>query len=200
MSKTSIIVSNLAASAFTANAVKGMTVPDYLKTRVLQEFTNTEIEYWSNLPFLNRIVIILRTEPTATMVREFVADVLRELSIEARITQQENLLRRHKLIDNLNLGDFNQWEEENSASLDYKEPEPHHSPELPPIDLTEVALLKPIETTTDYGPTPGPKRTRSLTRTLYSPPPALRPDLSLDIPSDRSHSPQKSPTITLDEL
>ncbi|KAG7194239.1 uncharacterized protein KQ657_004959 [Scheffersomyces spartinae] len=200
MSKTSIIISNLDNNIFITKGVKGMTVPDYLKTRVLQDFTNAEMDYWSNLPFLNRIVIILRTEATASKVRELVTELLKELSVDALITQQENLLRRHKLADNLDREDFNQWEEENSAFIDYKEPEPHLSPKLPSDDLM---LLN--NENVDVGGVP--RRKQSITRTLYSPPPlpttstsSLRPDLSVNIPGDRSYSPQQSPTVTIDEV
>lgn len=178
--------------------------------------TTNSIEYWTNLPFLNRIIVIFKDEQSAQAIYNFLnskaPDSLTLLFPHVKVSQKENLLSRSKSFDSLiktsenlsvtkSLSNFKNLH--NDSSYNEPEPKPFNVIE----DLSKIGIdlnqynnedqidelrLPPLLT-----PPPGVKRTRSLTKTLF------KPDLSLDTtvllkPEEKKDYPA-SPTITLDE-
>jgi hypothetical protein len=181
-----------------------------------EDYYLNHIEYWTNLPFLNRIIVIFKDEQSAQAIYNFLnskaPDSLTLLFPHVKVSQKENLLSRSKSFDSLiktsenlsvtkSLSNFKNLH--NDSSYNEPEPKPFNVIE----DLSKIGIdlnqynnedqidelrLPPLLT-----PPPGVKRTRSLTKTLF------KPDLSLDTtvllkPEEKKDYPA-SPTITLDE-
>lgn len=190
--------------------------PFNTSTTLYEDYYLNHIEYWTNLPFLNRIIVIFKDEQSAQAIYEFLnskaSDSLTLLFPHVKVSQKENLLSRSKSFDSLiktsenlsvtkSLSNFKNLH--NGSS--YNEPEPKPSNVIEDLgkigidlnqynnkDQIDELRLPPLLT-----PPPGVTRTRSLTKTLF------KPDLSLDTtllmkPEEKKDYPA-SPTITLDE-
>lgn len=90
--KTTIIINNLTKEDFFANKLA-----DQIKSNVLglDKSMITSISYWSALPFLNRVIIILKDDRIALLIYHYIKRVY-----NVHISLQENLLENES-----NLGD-----------------------------------------------------------------------------------------------
>lgn len=171
--KTSIIISELDRNDFIKTL--NLSLADRLKLDVLNHnngspdvFLN-EITNWSNLPFLNRIVILVSSELIATQLYDFLLEKKQSYLSHTKISLQENLLQRSKSYDGteeeLSTKDLRKFKMQNTPAEieNYSEPKPHK-----------------IQT---------PKAVNK-TRTLF------KPELSIDTGVEKSSS-VPSPTITL---
>ncbi|ODV78857.1 uncharacterized protein CANTADRAFT_278682 [Suhomyces tanzawaensis NRRL Y-17324] len=225
--KTTIIINNLKKDDFvdtnphtSFSSHTQLTVVDQIKLTVLNlvpagkqdNYFLSHIEYWSNLPFLNRIIIILRDEESAAELHQFLTSHSLQPSLVAsfpyiKVSLQENLLSRSKSFDSLiktpahvnlttQLTNFKKYH-----NGEYPEPEPQ------PFNVFEDLSKMGIDVS-EYNneeqlnelKLPNVKRTKSLTKTLFRP----KPSLSLSIPDQGQERPAgrgfpESPTITLDE-
>lgn len=213
MSKTSVIVSNLAKLDFVKEGLS-LALSDQIKLAVLNlhndQFPDLLplITHWLNLPFLSRIVIILQNEEAASFVYDFLQNAVSGsgklvLPSTAKLLLQENLLLTSKLTDNLHeakeLDVTHSLERFRSthASGDYKEPEPQKpaNPDAPPnyeaLDLRKLGIEQGLDVAP---PTPPLERSRSVTKTLF------KPSLKLNTTGKAPNDAPASPTITLDEI
>ena len=233
-SKTTIIISNLNKDDFVngGNLLENhsyLGLADQIKLMVLNlnpssiQFPSStvvddsdnyflnQIEFWSNLPFLNRIIVIFKSESAAKLIYDY----LRSDNVSfmqkypyIKLSLQENLLSRSKSFDNLigqsdnldvtiSLSKFKQQHNTKSSS-EINEPTPYQFNVLQDlhklgIDLREyndqeqLDQLQSPEHNTRLG------RSRSLTKTLF------RPDLSVKTDTPKARDSPPSPTITLDE-
>lgn len=209
MSKTSVIVSNLSKQDF-ARQNSNLAVSDQIKLAVLNlqndDFPDILplVTHWLNLPFLNRIVVILQNEQAAEFVHNFLQKAVSgendlHLPPSTKLLLQENLLQTSKLAEDLQ--EVNKLDVTKSlenfrsshASGDYQEPEPQKSPKPSPnyeaLDLQKLG----IEPGDQEPPRPHLGRTRSVTRTLF------KPSLKLNTSGTAPEDAPASPTITLDE-
>ncbi|CAI5760319.1 unnamed protein product [Candida verbasci] len=141
--KTSIIISNLHKDDFIINndnsliqTFKSLSFADQIKLKILNYNSNIidDISHWSNLPFLNRIIIIFKNEEIATEIYSYLQKGLADYDV--KITLQENLLKKSKsseslFDDNLNvtksLDNFKTFYNDDSnkdKNFSYDEPEP----------------------------------------------------------------------------
>lgn len=226
--KTTIIITNLAKDDFLAGSslYKQLSVADHIKLAVLnlapppsdakdplaEDYILNNINHWSNIPSLARIIIIFKNNESALYVYEYLkANITKFKSDKLKIHLQENLLQKSKSFDNLihedhtnlsvtkSLANFKNFHNSSSptASEEYNEPEPkqfnvYSDLSKLGIDITEYNGQLP-----DANNTSSIRRTRSLTKTLF------KPDLKINTASSQlkktlPSSPQ-SPTITLDE-
>lgn len=220
--KTKIIINNLNKLDFLCNQLEtsiiansNLSLSDQIKLKILNltprevdfpqsqvydddNFFLHQIEYWSNLPFLNRIVIILKDEQVAQVLFDYLTKLLANIT-HIHINLRENLLSRSKSFDSINesldvtksLNNFKQSytlnNDANNDTINYNEPTPQ--PSQNPIDLSQFDppqqpfLASPLA------------RSKSYTKTLFKPELAIDTSLKSSFPSI---NPQ-SPTITLDE-
>lgn len=213
---TCIIISNLSKDDFVANRYTNdaLSLVDKIKLDILnvdidedEDYYLNRITNWSNLPFLNRVVIILKDEATSEKLHRYIQEVVKtryQLKDSVKINLQSNLLHKSKSFDNLvddslSINDLKKFKLVNSANIppeikNYEEPKPQKQP------ATETSEEDNSINSTFMSPTllpagsqsPNFKRSRSLTRTLYKPP------LSIDT-NVESEASIPSPTITLDE-
>ncbi|KAK6454224.1 uncharacterized protein RJT20DRAFT_136589 [Scheffersomyces xylosifermentans] len=247
--KTTIIINNLHKNDFIVNPEPGhadfspnfkkLSLADQIKITVLNlepeheqpldtddtaDYYLNHIEHWSNLAFLNRIIIILKDEHSAINIYKYLTSdaetSLTSLFPYIKVSLQENLLSRSKSVDalvkgnndNLNvsksLANFKERcnNTDGDKEYDYNEPEPQQFDVLKDlsklgIDLTDYNNDAQINELKQPSPTPVPvggiSRSRSLTKTLF------KPELKLNLDdvkkSDVSPVYPASPTITLDE-
>lgn len=232
--RTTIIISNLNKNDFIVDEAatttfcgKKLSLADQIKLVILnlknpgnksqedEDYYLNHIDYWTNLPFLNRIIIIFKDEQSAHAVYRFLSstssDSLTLLFPYVKVSQKENLLSRSKSFDSLiktsenlsvskNLTNFKNLH--NGASYNEPEPKPFNVFE----DLSKIGIdlnqyndedqIDELNKSPASSLSLGVKRTRSLTKTLF------KPDLKVDTssiqkPQKRDYPP--SPTITLDE-
>ncbi|RCK65615.1 hypothetical protein Cantr_01168 [Candida viswanathii] len=111
--KTSLIISNLNKQDFVQDdtspnlleSSRKLALADQIKLKILN-YTDDIIEkitHWSNLPFLNRIIVIFRDEPTAQKVCNYITTEFEKNPDLAyiKIHLQENLLTKSKSSDNM---------------------------------------------------------------------------------------------------
>jgi hypothetical protein len=221
--KTKIIINNLNKLDFLSNQLENsiivnskLSLADQIKLIILNltprevdfpqsqvyddddNFFLHQIEYWSNLPFLNRIVIILKDEVVAQVLFDYLTKLLANTT-HIQINLRENLLSRSKSFDNISegldvtksLNNFKQSytlnDDANNDTINYNEPTPQPSQnpiDLSPLDPPQQPFLKsPLA------------RSRSYTKTLFKPELVIDTSLQPSIPSMNA----QSPTITLDE-
>ncbi|CCE82977.1 Piso0_002748 [Millerozyma farinosa CBS 7064] len=222
--KRTIIISNLAPEAFAASGYdERLPLVDRLKLEALslgppqdvdsrddEDYYLHRIEYWSNLSSLYRVIIILRDMVSARHLYHYLQSVPEIRDNDVKLSLQENLLSRSKSYDGRqghnelyiskspdNFKD-NRCGETDSKTSDYDEPEPRSFDVY--SDLTRLGIdLKEINTTDQMkelkeDASGVPRRTRSLTKTLF------KPDLKIDTNHKKADCRDKpsSPTITLD--
>lgn len=235
--RTSVIISNLSKEAFVKQNAP-LSLADSIKLAVLnlspQRDILPSISHWSNLPFLNRIIIIFDTEEPAALAYDFLSKAVASdpnenpdssltLPESVKVSLQENLLQRSKSTDNINestelsvtesLEKFRTHHNSGSFS-DYQEPEPQ--PFDPALDLKRLgidpAISQPTTVTSDSDKPANTRRSsvsgtstpslgqlgrsKSVTRTLFKPKPAL----NIQTATGQVEDAPASPTITLDEL
>lgn len=217
--KTAIIINNLNKQDFLAGQSNhiinnsALSLADQIKLNILNllpgdinypdvsvsndaNFFLNQIEYWSNLSFLNRIIVILKEDISAEALYDHLSSLLSPFPY-IKITLQDNLLSRSKSFDNLmsqdqnldvtkSLANFKSIHSGNrEKNYHYNEPTPQpggiDKDDTNEIEIEEVSV-SPIG------------RRRSVTKTLFT------PKLGLDTspPKFAPKIPQ-SPTITLDE-
>lgn len=207
MSLTSIIISNLLKEDFVSSSSGNNEIPivDKVKLDVLNVDKNNDedyflnrITYWSTIPFLSRVVILLSDEETARELYDYLTNhrTQLELNDDVKINLQENLLTHSKSSDNLHDG-----EDGNLSTNDLKrfkllnltKPPPdianYQEPQPQKFDANDMHRLG-IDVPQDNS---NIKRSRSLTKTLY------KPGLKLNTNIGQVEGDQHSPTITLDE-
>lgn len=220
--RTSVIISNLSKDDFVRQN-SPLSLADSIKLAVLNlapdEDILPHISHWSNLPFLNRIIIIFDSEAHALPAYNFLSEAVSSDSLSfslpasVKVSLQENLLRRSKSNDNLresnelnvtaSLERFRSHH--NSGTLsDYKEPEPQSFD--PALDLKRLGIdpvsadptSSNVSDSTSLSGSPAPQlgRSKSVTRTLFKP----KPSLKILTANDAADDSPDSPTITLDEL
>lgn len=207
MSLTSIIISNLLKEDFVSSSSGNNQMPivDKVKLDVLNVDKNNDedyflnrITYWSTIPFLSRVVILLSDEKTAQELYDYLTNhrTQLELNDDVKINLQENLLVHSKSSDNLHDGedgnlstnDLKRFKHLNLTKpppdiANYQEPQPQ---KFDAKDMHRLGIDAPQDNATK-------KRSRSLTKTLY------KPDLKLNTNIGKVEGDQHSPTITLDE-
>lgn len=223
---TSIIISNLSKDDFIANKFtdEALSLIDKIKLDILnldidedEDYYLNRIENWSNLPFLNRVVIILKDETSSNRLYEYLANEIKtkyQLKDSVKISLQSNLLlHKSKSFDNLvddslSIEELKKFKSVNNAMLPpdirrYKEPEPK---KFDDNDLHKIGInveeeqkkgdseSPPITSINNLSASAAPnfKRPRSLTKTLYKPPLTIETNVE-------SEASIPSPTITLDE-
>lgn len=210
MQQTTIIISHLGKDDFIAESGRQLSLANQIKLALLNLTTETpdhelyqDMINWSNLPFLNRIIVIFNNEKSALIAYKYLEGLYHQekpftMPPTVKISLQENLLRRSKLSDALsednaldlvkNLGKFRNAHSDSNDN--YQEPEPK------PFDTYEDLMKLGIDVTklnsTDL--LPSPIRSRSSTKTLF------RPMLQLSTDGAVASNEINSPTITLDEL
>lgn len=208
--QTTVIISHLSKGDFVASPGKQLSLANQIKLALLNLATDItghelyqDIINWSNLPFLNRIIVIFNNGASAALAYDYLEKLYRQekpftLPATAKLSLQENLLRRSKLSDALtennalelvqNLKKF----KSTYGEEDYKEPEPKH------FDTYEDLMKLGIDVTklnsTELFTAPALSRSASATKTLF------RPKLELSTAGMGGSIPPASPTITLDEL
>lgn len=228
--KTTIIISNLHKDDFVSDhksMTSKMSFADQIKLSILnlptpanvsyeEDYYLSMIEQWSNLPFLNRIIIIMKNEDLARLLHKYLTQGT-FLPQHTKVSLQENLITKSKSYDSLiggshdslsitnRLSNFKQFHNEPSnASEEYAEPEPqlfnaYADLSKMGIDLTDYndddQMQELIEDSQGSGDL---KRTRSLTKTLF------KPDLKVNTQTANTQTSRNSkilpsPTITLDE-
>lgn len=157
-----------------------LSLVDRIKLKVLNAEKDSEEDYfmnrivqWSNLAFLNRVVIIMKDEASSKVLYDFLKQL--DLRHDIKINLQENLISRLKSVledeESLNTKGLRKFK---ASNINYQEPEPQ---KVSSEDLNRLGY--------------------SDSKTLYSP--RKKPSLSINTgTSDRSMS-LDSPTITLDE-
>lgn len=222
--KRTVIISNLAPEAFVAiGNDEGLSLVDRLKLETLrleppqnaenrdeEDYYLHRIEHWSNLSSLHRVIIILRDLVLARHLYRYLQSVPEIQDSDVKLSLQENLLSRSKSYDGFqghnklyickspdNFKD-NIRGEADSKTPDYDEPEPHLFDVY--SDLTRLGIdLKEINTSAQMKELKEdssglPRRTKSLTKTLF------KPNLKINTTHKNtgcSDAPS-SPTITLD--
>lgn len=225
MTQTTIIISNLTKADFVASGSHPLSLTGQIKLAILNldpvekgsDFLNT-IVHWSELPFLNRIIIIFKTSDAASHAHKYLESLYKNdspvpLPPTVKLSLQENLLQRSKLSDalaesnelkvNRTLCNFRTKHNGGGKADDYQEPEPK------PLDMYEDLLKAGIDISkfnTDeqvqemrrpsvsdalQGTRLG--RSHSVTKTLF------KPALLVNTTSTATGAPPPSPTITLDE-
>ncbi|KAI5949284.1 hypothetical protein KGF54_005519 [Candida jiufengensis] len=146
--KTSIIISNLHKDDFIKLSkekepkliTKSLSLVDQIKLSVLNKDDSIiqYINHWSNLPFLNRIIIIFKNEIKAKEILNFLQLELKPFTY-IKLSLQENLLTRSKSQDTLlekdnsnlnvsisldNFRNFHNDPKNETKQFDYIEPEP----------------------------------------------------------------------------
>lgn len=227
--KTTIIISNLDKDDFVSDRksmTSKMSFVDQVKLNVLnlrspsnisygEDYYLNMIEQWSNLPFLNRIIIIMKNEDLAKLLHKYLTSGSL-LPQHTKVSLQENLITKSKSYDSLiggshdslsitnRLSNFKRFHNEPSnATEDYCEPEPqlfnaYEDLSKMGIDLSDYnnddQMQELIEDSNGNG---GLKRTKSLTKTLF------KPDLKVNTQTANTQTSRSkvlpSPTITLDE-
>ncbi|RLV91210.1 hypothetical protein JA1_004044 [Spathaspora sp. JA1] len=230
--KTCIIINNLQKNDFIIDSSKPqllskkLPLVDQIKLSVLnisnEEFDFIDhISYWSSLPFLNRIIIIFKDEPSANIAYTHLNETskLRTLYPYIKITLQENLLSRSKSSENLindnlvvskSLEKFKNFHNDpNNIYNDYSEPEPKQFNlllDLPKlgIDLSDYNSEEQIEElkqedkqpediiSRSLSPDRPPALRRSSTKTLYKPMLHLNTDTIANTNTNTNASPHKA--------
>lgn len=219
--KTTIIISNLKKDDFVADITltNRMSVVDRIKLHLLNldppedlnykgdEYYLNNIQNWTNLAFLNRVIIIFKNENAALHAFKYLTgDNELELSKTIKISLQDNLLSRSKSFDSTmnnsldvtkDLSNFrNQY---NNNVLEYKEPAPQTFDVIK--DLYKLGIdisdYNEDQDATDFKSPPTLQRSQSLTKTLFKPDLKIKTDIkgALNI----SNISPTSPKITLDE-
>lgn len=228
--KTTLIISNLDKDEFVSDhksMTSKMSFADQIKLNILNLATPANVSYgedyylklieqWSNLPFLNRIIIIMKNEELAILLHKYLTTGTL-LPQYTKVSLQENLITKSKSFDSLiggnhdslsitnRLTNFRQfYNEPANASEEYSEPEPqlfnaYEDLSKIGIDLKDYndddQMQEFVEGSLGSG---GLKRSRSLTKTLF------KPDLRINTQSANTKTSLNSkippsPTITLDE-
>lgn len=228
--KTTLIISNLNKDDFVSDhtsMTNKMPIVDQIKLSILnlpsppnsaftEDYYLNMIDQWSNLPFLSRIIIIMKDEQLAALLHKHLVGGS-FLPQYTKVSLQENLISKSKSFDSLiggnhdslsittNLSRFKQLHNDSGdATQNYAEPEPQHFNVYEDltkmgIQLNEYNDKEQIEELKEGAhSTGGLKRSKSLTKTLF------KPDLKLNTESANLQSNRKtniipSPTITLDE-
>lgn len=224
--KTSIIISNLVKDDFLAGNARAslvhahqLSLADQIKLAVLtmhvdgRDDTNyviDQVDHWSNLPFLQRIIIIFREEAVASEIYEFLT--VGEKSFLSQIPQihvalQENLLLRSKSQDDV-ISPTLPGTERGSLGEDLRAFRDTHANQQPRTQLPEHATSEnatymapaPALSLAPISPRPGNiLRVRSQTRTLFTPQLTLNTSTTSNSSVNQGSVVPPSPTITLDE-
>ncbi|CUM63033.1 uncharacterized protein PRCAT00000595001 [Priceomyces carsonii] len=224
--KTAIIVSNLSREDFVAKSstltTKTLSFVDSIKLTTLSlktpegvgyvgdEYYLNNIEYWSALPTLNRIIIIMRSEEGAlNLYNHLKTDSNLDLAGKnIKVSLQENLLKSSKSYDSLadanslsvtkTLANFKDFH--TGKTNEYTEPEPQPFNAIEDLSKLGIDLLSynNNEQLNELKDTSSVKRTRSLTKTLFKPDLKLTTSFSSSSRGSGSNTPS-SPTITLDD-
>ncbi|KAL6451433.1 hypothetical protein SBY92_002773 [Candida maltosa Xu316] len=195
---------------------KNLALVDQIKLTILNFSDDiiSHIAHWSNISFLNRIIVIFRDELTAENIYKFISDKLKIIPY-LKVTLQENLLTRSKSFDNMaendslnvvkSLNNFKNFYNDPKNDLnDYIEPEPAKFNVLQDlsklgIDVSQYNDAEQMQELRDEqdGRVSPVKLTRkkSTTKTLF------RPDLKVDVSQPKTNTEEfpASPSITLDE-
>lgn len=210
MEQTTIIISHLGKDDFIAEPGKQLSLANQIKLALLN-LTTEEPDHelyqdminWSNLPFLNRIIVIFNNANSASIAYKYLEGLYNQdkpftMPSTVKISLQENLLRRSKLSDALSednalelVKSLDKFKKTHGGiSESYQEPEPK------PFDTYEDLMKLGIDVTklNSSDLLPSPIRSRSSTKTLF------RPKLQLATDGTAASNELNSPTITLDEL
>ncbi|KAK6464322.1 hypothetical protein DFJ63DRAFT_68355 [Scheffersomyces coipomensis] len=219
--KTSVIINNLQRNDFivdekstTYYEKNSRTLPlvDQIKLSILNlededheenDYCINHIEYWSNLPFLNRTIILLKDEVSALKVYSHLSSTLADKFPYIKVSLQENLLSKSKSFDSL----INPTHDKNLNSIeelrkfrsfhnspqdqmnDYEEPKPYDFKVVQDlsklgIDVSQYNNEEQFKELSDSeSPTPSRaplERHRSLTKTLFRPTPIKTSNLNND--------------------
>ncbi|EGV60547.1 hypothetical protein PSN45_001691 [Yamadazyma tenuis] len=205
---TSIIISELSRQDF-IKTNHPMSLVDQIKLEILnidyqgdEDYYLNKISTWSNLPFLSRVIIILKDEESSKQLYHYINSEIRSkyhLDPGVKVTLQENLLQRSKSFDgstadddSLSVNMLKRFKAAHSSeTAKYQEPKPQifdvfsmHRLGLHPQEADAEAV-----TASDGS---SMARSRSMTRTLFKPPLSIETNL-------HCQSSMPSPTITLDE-
>lgn len=212
MEQTTVIVSHLGKEDFVALPGKHLSLANQIKLAILN-LTSVDPEHdllrdivnWSDLPFLNRIIVIFKTEASASIAYQYLLQLYKQvkpftLPATAKVYLQENLLQRSKLSDSLSednaldlVNSLSKFKRANGGlNSDYQEPEPKHFDSYE--DLKKLGIHINKLNSTELFTAPQLSRSASATKTLF------RPNLEL-LTTDMGGSVSSlSPIITLDEL
>lgn len=215
---TSIIISNLSKQSFTHQGgdKNRLSFVDQLKSEIEDlpgptdaqahghRYYEANLDLWSNIPFLNRVVIIMKDEKLASLLHNWLTQN-KKLPEEAKVTLQVNLLAHSPLAESYDEGrsltsnsSTSNFQSASGQSLydsaEYSEPEPHHFDIE--RDLSKLGYDKPSDDNSELeGDGTKLKKSNSGRKTLF------KPLLSLDTSTaKKAHSSSlRSPTITLEE-
>ncbi|ODV68472.1 hypothetical protein HYPBUDRAFT_155579 [Hyphopichia burtonii NRRL Y-1933] len=217
-SKTTVIISNLSKEDFISNELAFV---DRIKLSILNlkppianeygdDYYLNNIQHWSNLSSLNRIIIIFKTNEAALNIYNYLLDNLNgklsnlPFNSETKISLQENLLVRSKSFDSLinhndslsvtkDLSNFKNFHNKTN----YNEPEPNKFDAYNDLSKLGIDLntFNDLDQLDELKSPNNLKRNKSLTKTLFKP---KLDNLNTKFdPND--NPPPQSPTITLDE-
>lgn len=211
MEQTTVVISCLGVDDFVAAPGRQLSLADQIKLALLNlssEESDRElfqdIINWSNLPFLYRIVVIFNNGVSALKAYRYLKQLYHQekpfiLPSTAKISLQENLLRRSKLADTLSedsalhlMNSLSKFKTSHGPVDTYQEPEPQRLNTYDDLmklgdDVTRMNsndLINMLE----------PNKSKSATKTLF------RSKLQLSTSGTGGSVPLASPTITLDEL
>ncbi|CAN3364164.1 hypothetical protein DICA1_D11606 [Diutina catenulata] len=192
--KTCVIVTNLDKNDFVAGS-HPVSVAEQIKVAVLADHS-ADVEYWSTLPNLSRIIIILTSEQAASDVHNLLNQQFAAAHPHLKVVLQENLLSRSKSFD----GVLSCEEHANQKRTAYAEPTPHQFNAIADlskmgIDVSDYNSRDEMEEWQQEQNGTPLRRGKSLTKTLFRP-----LDTEAAAATGQSHSPPGSPTITLDEF
>lgn len=235
MTRTSIIVSNLQKNDFIAEQGHTLSLASQIKLSILNlhsedssDFLHS-IVHWSDLPFLNRVIIIFRTPAAASQAYKLLESGyngtgMLKLPASVKLSLQENLLLRSKLSDALNesnelnvtssLEKFRNYHNAESAksgvSQVYEEPKPqpfnaYADLQRLGIDISEFNSEEQLDemraSSESMLQTTSVRHlpVHGVSRTRSSTKTLFKPDLKVNTGAQHSQNEPKSPTITLDE-
>lgn len=214
---TSIIISNLSKQSFTnqggdknslsfvdqlRSEIEGLPGPSDAHTQG-HKYYEANLDLWSNIPFLNRVVIIMKDEKLASLLHNWLTQS-KKLPEEVKVTLQVNLLAHSPLAESYDEGrslssnsSISNFQSASGQSLydstEYSEPEPHHFDTE--RDLSKLGYDKPSDESNELEGNGKQKESNSGKKTLF------KPFLSLDTNTAKKAdlSSLNSPTITLEE-
>lgn len=210
--QTTVIISHLSKDDFVAAPGRQLSLANQIKLALLNLTSDNpdhelyqDIVNWSNLPFLNRIIVIFNNGRSASIAHKYLEALYKQqkpftLPATVKLSLQENLLRRSKLSDALTedsalelAQSFQKFKSvHNGLKEDYKEPEPNHFNTYD--DLMKLGIDITKLNSTELFTAPPLDRTHSATKTLF------KPKLLLSTLGTEGSAAPESPTITLDEL
>ncbi|KAK6205295.1 uncharacterized protein RJT21DRAFT_14675 [Scheffersomyces amazonensis] len=228
--KTTVIINNLhkndfiideSSNNFYVKSNKSLSLVDQIKLSILNlgdedgesndanDYFINHIEHWSSMPFLSRIIIILKDEISALKIYNYLHKNLSKEYPYIKVSLQENLLSRSKSSDSLTHGNkesmnlsedlskFRSFHNSPNDSLNnYEEPKPyqfHVVQDLSKLGIdvsqynNEEQLKELSDSETHVNFRPQLTRSPSSTKTLFKPTPIQTTNLDYTEDDDDNH-------------